>query len=204
MSIPIYDIEGKLIEKEELPDKFTLPPHYSSVFSHIRYIRNALRRGTASTKRRGEVSGGGRKPWRQKGTGRARQGSIRSPLWKGGGVVFGPKPRSFEISLPKKVKNLAVKSSISQKLIEEKLFIIKDLNFDKPSSKRAKEIIDKLNIKTSLLVVFSEENGELEKSFRNLKRVKPINYRFLNSLDILKYDYMLITKEAYLKIKEVL
>ncbi len=203
MSIPIYDIEGKLIEKEEFPETFNIPPHYNSVFSHIRYIRCGLRRGTASTKRRGEVAGGGRKPWRQKGTGRARQGSIRSPIWKGGGVVFGPKPRSFEISIPKKVKKLAIRSCISQKLLEEKLFIIKDLFFDKPNAKRAKDIMNKLNINTSLLVVYSDENGEILKSFRNIEKVKPVRYQYLNSLDILKHEYLLITKEAYLKLKEV-
>jgi len=203
MSIPVYDKEGKLVESEEFPEKFNIPPHYNSIFAHIRYVRCALRRGTASTKRRGEVSGGGRKPWRQKGTGRARQGSIRSPIWKGGGVVFGPKPRDFSISIPDKIKKLSIKSSISQKLIDEKLIIIKDVIFEKPSTKNAFEFLKKLNIDSSALIVYSDENGEIEKSFRNITKITPLYYQFINSYEILKHDYLLITKEAYLKIKEV-
>ncbi|HOK17928.1 MAG TPA: 50S ribosomal protein L4 [Caldisericia bacterium] len=203
MSIPVYDKEGKLVENEEIPEKFNIPPHYNSMFDHIRYVRNSLRRGTASTKRRAEVSGGGRKPWRQKGTGRARQGSIRSPIWKGGGVVFGPKPRSFKISVPDKVKKLSIKSSISQKLIDEKLIIVKDVIFEKPSTKNALEFLRNLNINTPTLVVYSNENGEVQKSFRNIVKVTPLFYQFINSYEILKHDYLLITKEAYLKIKEV-
>jgi len=192
-----------LVENEEIPEKFNIPPHYNSMFDHIRYVRNSLRRGTASTKRRAEVSGGGRKPWRQKGTGRARQGSIRSPIWKGGGVVFGPKPRSFKISVPDKVKKLSIKSSISQKLIDEKLIIVKDVIFEKPSTKNALEFLRNLNINTPTLVVYSNENGEVQKSFRNIVKVTPLFYQFINSYEILKHDYLLITKEAYLKIKEV-
>lgn len=203
MSIPVYDIEGKLVESEEFPKNFNIPPHYNSIFAHIRFVRNALRRGTASTKRRNEVAGGGRKPWRQKGTGRARQGSIRSPIWKGGGVVFGPKPRSYRISIPEKVKKLSIKSSINQKLIEEKMIIVKDVVFEKPSTKNAFEFLKKLNIKSSALVVYSNENGEVQRSFRNIEKVTPLYYQFINSYEILKHEYLMITKEAYSKIKEV-
>jgi|YelNatPaOPRAMG01_1025707.scaffolds.fasta_scaffold01396_4 large subunit ribosomal protein L4 len=203
MSIPVYDIEGKIVENEEFPENFNIPPHYNSIFAHIRYVRNALRRGTASTKRRGEVSGGGRKPWRQKGTGRARQGSIRSPIWKGGGVVFGPKPRSYRISIPDKVKKLSIKSSINQKLIEEKIIIVKDVVFEKPSTKNAFEFLKKLNINSSALVVYSNENGEVQRSFRNIEKVTPLYYQFINSYEILRHEYLIITKEAYSKIKEV-
>jgi len=203
MSIPVYDIEGKIVENAEFPENFNIPPHYNSIFAHIRYVRNALRRGTASTKRRGEVSGGGRKPWRQKGTGRARQGSIRSPIWKGGGVVFGPKPRSYRISIPDKVKKLSIKSSINQKLIEEKIIIVKDVVFEKPSTKNAFEFLKKLNINSSALVVYSNENGEVQRSFRNIEKVTPLYYQFINSYEILRHEYLIITKEAYSKIKEV-
>lgn len=203
MSIPVYDIEGKLVESEDLPESFNIPPHYNSIFAHIRYIRNALRRGTASTKTRGEVSGGGRKPWRQKGTGRARQGSIRSPIWKGGGIVFGPKPRSYRISLPEKVKRLSLKSAINLKFSDGKLVIIKDVKFDKPSTKKAFELLKKLNIDSSVLFVFSEENGEVLKSFRNIEKATPLSARFLNTYDILRHEFLVVTKEAYSKIKEV-
>lgn len=203
MSIPVYDKEGKIVESEEFPEEFNIPPHYNSIFDHIRYVRNSLRRGTASTKRRGEVSGGGRKPWRQKGTGRARQGSIRSPIWKGGGIVFGPEPRNFKTSIPDNVKKLSIKSSISQKLIDEKLIIVKDVVFEKPSTKNALEFLRKLNINSPTLVVYSDENGEVKKSFRNIVKVTPLFYQFINSYEILKHDYLLMTKEAYLKIKEV-
>lgn len=203
MSIPVFDLEGKLVESEEFQEKFNVPPHYNSIFDHIRFIRNALRRGTASTKRRGEVSGGGRKPWRQKGTGRARQGSIRSPIWKGGGVVFGPKPRSYRISIPDKVKKLSIKSSINQKLNDEKIMIIKDIYFEKPNTKDASLLLKKLNINSSALIVYSNENGEVQKSFRNINKITPLYYQFINSFEILKHEYLVITKEAYLKIKEV-
>lgn len=203
MSIPVFDLDGKLVESEEFPEKFNVPPHYNSIFDHIRFVRNALRRGTASTKRRGEVSGGGRKPWRQKGTGRARQGSIRSPIWKGGGVVFGPKPRSYRISIPDKVKKLSIKSSINQKLTDEKIIIIKDVFFEKPSTKDASLLLKKLNINSSALIVYSNENGEVQKSFRNIIKITPLHYQFINSFEILKHEYLVITKEAYLKIKEV-
>jgi large subunit ribosomal protein L4 len=203
MNIPVYDIEGKVIDSEEIPEKFSIPPHYHSIFLSIRYIRNALRRGTASTKKRGEVSGGGRKPWRQKGTGRARQGSIRSPLWKGGGVVFGPKPRSFRISIPKKVKRLSLLSSISAKLNENKLFIVNGIKYDKPSTKEAVKLLNKLNIKTSTLFVFDDRNGEVLLSMRNIPKITSIHYRFLNTYDILRHDNLVLTKEAYEKVKEV-
>ncbi len=203
MNIPVYDIEGKVIDSEEIPEKFSIPPHYHSLFLSIRYIRNALRRGTASTKKRGEVSGGGRKPWRQKGTGRARQGSIRSPLWKGGGVVFGPKPRSFRISIPKKVKRLSLLSSISAKLNENKLFIVNGIKYDKPSTKEAVKLLNKLNLTTSTLFVFDDRNGEVLLSMRNIPKITPIHYRFLNTYDILRHDNLVLTKEAYEKVKEV-
>jgi large subunit ribosomal protein L4 len=203
MNIPVYDIEGKLIDSEEIPEKFSIPPHYHSLFLSIRYIRNALRRGTASTKKRGEVSGGGRKPWRQKGTGRARQGSIRSPLWKGGGVVFGPKPRSFRISIPKKVKRLSLLSSISTKLNENKLFVVNGIKYDKPSTKEAVKLLNKLNLTTSTLFVFDDRNGEVLLSMRNIPKITPIHYRFLNTYDILRHDNLVLTKEAYEKVKEV-
>jgi len=203
MNIPVYDIEGKVIDSEEIPEKFSIPPHYHSIFLSIRYIRNALRRGTASTKKRGEVSGGGRKPWRQKGTGRARQGSIRSPLWKGGGVVFGPKPRSFRISIPKKVKRLSLLSSISAKLNENKLFIVNGIKYDKPSTKEAVKLLNKLNLTTSTLFVFDDRNGEVLLSMRNIPKITPIHYRFLNTYDILRHDNLVLTKEAYEKVKEV-
>ncbi len=203
MNIPVYDIEGKVIDSEEIPEKFSIPPHYHSLFLSIRYIRNALRRGTASTKKRGEVSGGGRKPWRQKGTGRARQGSIRSPLWKGGGVVFGPKPRSFRISIPKKIKKLGILSSISTKLNENKLFVVNGIKYDKPSTKEAVKLLNKLNLTTSTLFVFDDRNGEVLLSMRNIPKVTPIHYRFLNTYDILRHDNLVLTKEAYEKVKEV-
>lgn len=203
MNIPVYDIEGKVLESEEIPEVFSIPPHYHSLFLTIRYIRNALRRGTASTKKRGEVSGGGRKPWRQKGTGRARQGSIRSPLWKGGGVVFGPKPRSFRIEIPKKVKRLGFLSAISTKLSENKIFVVSGVKFDKPSTKEAISLMSKLNLLGSTLFVFSDENGEVLLSMRNIPKILPIHFRFLNTYDIIKHENLVLTKEAFEKVKEV-
>jgi len=203
MSIPVYNLKGEVVGNEEIPRGFSIPPHYFSIFEDIRYVRSALRRGTASTKTRAEVRGGGRKPWRQKGTGRARHGSIRSPIWRGGGVVFGPKPRSFRISIPKKVKKLAIRSSISDKIINDKLFVLKGVKFDKVSTKEATALIKSLKLSGSILFVFSDENGEVELSMRNLPKVKPLFWNKVNTYDVVKHENLVVTEEAYKNMKEV-
>ena len=159
------------------------------------------RRGTASTKERAEVRGGGRKPWRQKGTGRARSGSNNSPLWIGGGVTFGPKPRSYAFSVPKKMKMLALKSALSNKLVDGELVIIKELNFEKPSTKSLAQIIHKLEVSGRLLIVDDEQNINLLKSSRNIPGIKVLPVAGLNVYDILLADKLMILQPALEAIK---
>jgi large subunit ribosomal protein L4 len=162
------------------------------------------RQGTSSTKRRGEVSGGGAKPWRQKGTGRARAGSRRSPLWTGGGTVFGPKPKSYETKLTKKMLRGALISAMSDRAAEGRVALINELNFDEPKTKRARAMIDSLSIGPSILVVVgnNEYNRAVKKSFSNLPNVKCLASAGLNVYDVLRYEGLAMTKNALNEIKE--
>jgi large subunit ribosomal protein L4 len=151
----------------------------------------ARRLGTASTKRRQEVRGGGRKPWRQKGTGRARVGTIRSPLWRGGGVVFGPQPRSYAYKVPKKVRKLALMSALSMKVKEGRILILKDFPMDEIKTKKFKEVIDRFGLKKVLLVM-DKSNPVLEKSSRNIQGIKVIRSEGINVYDLLNYDHVVL------------
>ena len=154
------------------------------------------RRGTASTKTRKEVRGGGRKPWRQKGTGRARAGSTRSPLWKGGGVTFGPKPRNYSYSMPKTAKRNALKSALTMKLTEKQLIVIEALDFKEPKTKEAAKLVNTLNLK-SALIVDNHENRNLILSMRNLPGIKTVDYTQLNVYDVLNHRGLVFTKQAF-------
>ncbi len=162
------------------------------------------RQGTSSTKRRGEVRGGGAKPWRQKGTGRARAGSRRSPLWMGGGTIFGPKPKSYTMKLTKKMLRGALLSAMSDRAAEGKVVLIDKLNFDEPKTKRARSIIDDLSIGSSTLVVVGhdENNLAVKKSFSNLPNVKCLASDGLNVYDVLRYEGLVMTTEALNEVKE--
>ena len=178
------------------------------VNEHVVYevVKNHLanrRQGTQSAKTRAEVRGGGRKPWRQKGTGRARQGSIRAPQWKGGGVVFAPKPRSYRYSVPKKVRKLAMRSVLTSKVLEGELRVLDALTIDAFSTKKAKEILKNLNLETKTIIVLSEGNEKIVKSFANLPKVETVVVDYMNVYDLLKFDNLVIVKDALSKIEEV-
>ena len=178
------------------------------VNEHVVYevVKNHLanrRQGTQSAKTRAEVRGGGRKPWRQKGTGRARQGSIRAPQWKGGGVVFAPKPRSYRYSVPKKVRRLAMKSVLSSKVLEGELRILDALTIDAFSTKKAKEILKNLSLETKTMIVLPEGNDMIVKSFANLPKVETVVVDCMNVYDLMRFDNLVIVKDALSKIEEV-
>lgn len=166
--------------------------------------RASLRQGTHAVKNRSAVRGGGRKPWRQKGTGRARQGSIRSPQWRGGGVVFGPTPRSYGYKLPKKVRRLAIKSVLSEKVAENKLVVVEGLAFDAPKTKEFKQVLENLSVDTKVLVVLEGGNDFAALSGRNLPNVSIVESNNVSVLDVVAADKLLVTKTALTQIEEVL
>ncbi len=167
----------------------------------VQYLANQ-RQGTKSAKTRAEVRGGGRKPWRQKGTGRARQGSIRSPQWTGGGVVFAPKPRDFSFKLNKKVKRLALKSALTTKVNNDKFVVVDELKLNEIKTKEMKKVLNNLNVNKGL-VVLEENNKNVLLSTRNIPNVKTAGVNTINVYDILKYESFVVTKEALAKIEEV-
>jgi len=170
----------------------------------VRQLANQ-RQGTAATKTRGMVRGGGRKPWRQKGTGRARAGSIRSPLWVGGGTVFGPQPRSYAFSMPRKARRLAIKSALSAKVQAGELLVMEDIAAKEPKTKTMVAMLGNLKLAgDKALIIMAEADENVEKSVRNLPGVKSITSGGLNVYDILYHDKVLITKDAVSKIEEVL
>lgn len=164
--------------------------------------QNNRRQGTASTKGRSEVSGGGRKPWRQKGTGRARAGTIRSPLWRHGGIVFGPKPRDYFYLAPKAVRKAAMRSALSAKLKEGDLIVLDRLELERPTTKTFKRILNSLGISGKALFVLSDKNETVELSARNLPGVKILPVRGLNVYDLLFYEKLILTQEAIPLIQE--
>lgn len=169
-------------------------------------VKNQLankRQGTQSAKTRAEVRGGGRKPWRQKGTGRARQGSIRSPQWRGGGVVFAPKPRDYSYAVPKKVRRVALKSVLTSKVVEEEIIVLDALNLDAFSTKEAKGILNNIKADKTALVVIDEKNDYIYKSFRNIPGVEIVVVNNMNVYDILKHNSFIITQDAVKKAEEV-
>lgn len=183
---------------------FGIEPNNNVVFDAIIMQRASLRQGTHSVKNRSAVRGGGKKPWRQKGTGRARQGSIRSPQWRGGGIVFGPTPRSYSYRLPKKVSRLALKSVLSEKVSDDKLVVVDTLKFDAPKTKEFAELLNKLDVSTKTLVVLEDDNEKAVLSARNLENVKVVPAKGINTLDVANHDKVVITKAALSQVEEVL
>ncbi|MBE9389059.1 50S ribosomal protein L4 [Vagococcus salmoninarum] len=183
---------------------FGIEPNESVVFDAIIMQRASLRQGNHAVKNRSAVRGGGRKPWRQKGTGRARQGSIRSPQWRGGGVVFGPTPRSYSYKLPKKVRRLAIKSVLSEKVAENNLVVVDALNFDAPRTKEFKEVLSNLDVTTKVLVVLENGNDFAALSARNLPNVSVVSSDNVSVLDVVANNKMLITQAALTQVEEVL
>ncbi len=203
--VPVYNMEGEIIGQINLRDDiFGIEPHVPVMHQAlVRQLANA-RLGTHSTKTRGEVSGGGRKPWPQKGTGRARQGSIRAPQWVGGGTVFGPKPRSYYQKMPKKMRRLAYKSALSVKAREERIIVLEELAFEEPKTKRMLELLSKLPVDGSVLILLPAKDEVIEKSARNIPNVKTILANYLNVKDLLGYDYLLMPKKSVEVIESIL
>ncbi len=181
---------------------FGIEPNENVVFDAVIMQRTSLRQGTHAVKNRSAVSGGGRKPWRQKGTGRARQGSIRSPQWRGGGIVFGPTPRSYSYKLPKKVRRLAIKSVLSQKVLDNKLVVVEALQFDAPKTKEFAQVLSNLNVDTKVLVVVESSNDFALLAARNIPNVTIVDETDVTVLDVVNNDKLLFTKAALSKVEE--
>lgn len=202
-NITVYNIEGKKVETLELNDA-VFGVEINEHLVHLAVVQQLAnkRQGTQSAKTRAEVSGGGRKPWRQKGTGHARQGSIRSPQWKGGGVVFAPKPRDYSVGMNKKEKALAIKSALTSRVMSEKFIVLDQLSFDEIKTKKMNTVLDNLKLNKAL-VVLDKKDENVFLSARNLPKVRAVLTNSINVYDILKYDTVVLTKDAVAQIEEV-
>ncbi|MEW9122235.1 MAG: 50S ribosomal protein L4 [Thermotaleaceae bacterium] len=202
--VALLNISGEQVGEIELNDSI----FGAEINQHVLHdmVKNYLanqRQGTQSAKTRAEVRGGGRKPWRQKGTGRARQGSIRSPQWVGGGVVFAPKPRDYRYSLPKKVKRLAMKSALSSKVQDNSIIVLDALEMSMPKTKEMTNVLKNLKVDKKALIVLDEKNENIIKSANNIPGITTTLVSTLNVYDILKHDQFIITKDAVHKVEEV-
>lgn len=203
--VTLYKQDGSQVGEIELAEAvFGIEPNEHVLHQAVVMQQASLRQGTHDVKNRSEVRGGGRKPWRQKGTGRARHGSIRSPQWVGGGVVFGPTPRSYAYKLPKKVRRLAIKSALSSKVKNENIKVLENLTLDKPKTKDMVAILNNLKVDNKALVVTENYDNNIALSVRNIPGVKLVTATGINVLDVLKYDQLIITKDAVAKVEEVL
>jgi len=202
---PLYNMKGDKIGEYELPDSiFGVPVNEAVLHEAVVMQLASRRRGTAKTKTIGEVSGGGIKPWRQKGTGRARQGSRRSPLWRGGATLFGPTPRDYAYRLPKKVRRLALLSALSSKAQANEIVVLEGLTFQEPKTKQMAAILKKLDADGKALVVTREPDKNVELSARNLPGVKMLVPSGLNVYDILDHEKLVFTRDAVEAVGEVL
>ncbi len=200
----VYDIEKTKVAEIDLNDQvFGAEVNEHILYEVVRMQLASRRQGTASTKTRSDVSGGGKKPWRQKGTGRARAGTSRSPLWRGGGTVFGPHPRDYSYAVPKKVRRAALKSALSLKVKEDRVIILRDFPMDEIKTKRFQEVLDRFALGTTLFVL-DEKNTMLEKSSRNIKSVKMMRSEGINVFDLLRYDTLVLLEPSVKKIEGAL
>ncbi len=202
--IDVYSIEGKKVSDVELKEEvFGIEPNEAIVHSVlVNYLANQ-RQGTQSTKTRSEVSGGGKKPWRQKGTGRARQGSIRAPHWVGGGVALGPKPRSYKYKVNRKEKQLAIKSVLSSKVLEKELVVVDKMDLKEIKTKNMVNALTNLKVEGKTLILLPERNENVQKSARNIEGVKTSLVNTINVYDLLKYKNLVITLDTVKKLEEV-
>ncbi|MCM3006778.1 50S ribosomal protein L4 [Priestia koreensis] len=203
--VALFNQNGKNVGEIELnASVFGIEPNKHVMFEAVLMQRASLRQGTHKVKTRSEVRGGGRKPWRQKGTGRARQGSIRSPQWRGGGTVFGPVPRSYSYKLPKKVRRLAIKSALSSKVLDNSFVVVEGLSFDAPKTKEMVAVLKNLSVDRKALVVTADLSENVALSARNIPGVTVVAANGLSVLDLVNHDKVVITKEAVEKVEEVL
>lgn len=202
-NVSVYNMEGKAVGSIDLNDDI-FGIEINEHLVHLAVVQQLAnkRQGTQSAKTRAEVSGGGRKPWRQKGTGHARQGSTRSPQWKGGGVVFAPKPREYSFKLNKKEKRIALKSALTSRVAAQKIFVLDELKLDEVKTKKMAAVLDSLKVNKALVVI-GEKNDNVLLSARNIPSVRTALPNTINVYDILKYDTLVLTKDAVAKIEEV-
>ena len=202
--IDVYDLKGKKVSDVELAENvFGIEPNEAIVHGVlVNYLANQ-RQGTQSTKTRAEVRGGGRKPWRQKGTGRARQGSIRAPQWIKGGIALGPKPRSYKYTVNKKEKRLAIKSVLSSKVLEKELTVVNEIKLKEIKTKEMQKALNNLKVEGKTLILLPEKNETVQKSARNIEGVKTTLVNTINVYDLLKYKNLVITLDTVKKLEEV-
>ena len=202
--IDVYDIQGKKVSTVDLKDEiFGIKPNEAVVHSVLVNFLANQRQGTQNTKTRAEVRGGGRKPWRQKGTGRARQGSIRAPQWIKGGIALGPKPRSYKYTVNKKEKRLAIKSCLSSKVLEKELVVVDSLPLKEIKTKEMVKALNNLKVEGKTLILLPERNETVQKSARNIEGVKTSLVNTINVYDLLKYKNLVITLDTVKKLEEV-
>lgn len=195
--VHVIDRTGKKTKEINAPEEIlAYPLKEHLIYEAVVNYRANQRRGTASTKTRAEVRGGGRKPWRQKGTGRARAGSTRSPLWRSGGVTFGPKPRDYSYKMPKKARRNAFKSVLAMKFAEKQIMVLDDLKFEEPKTKEGMSFLKKLNLESALVIDY-RENKNLFLSLRNIPNVKAIDFNQINIYDILNHKSLVFTQKAF-------
>ena len=204
MQVDVLDMTGAVVGQANLDDSvWAVEPNVSVMHQALVRQQANARKGTHDTRTRGEVSGGGKKPWRQKGTGRARQGSIRSPQWSGGGVVWGPHPRSYAQAMPRKMRRLAIRSALSAKVRDGRLTVIEGLAAIEPRTKAMKQVLGALPPARSVLIVVPERVETIARAANNLPDVATIQAPYLNVRDVLKHDRLLVTREAIATIEEL-
>ena len=204
-NVKLFDQTGKEAGEVVLNDAiFGIEPNENAEYEAILRQRASMRQGTHAVKNRSAVRGGGKKPWRQKGTGRARQGSIRAPQFRGGGIVFGPTPRSYNFNLPRKVRQLAIKSALSQKVADEKFVVVESINFDAPKTKEFAGVMNNLKVSEKVLVVVSDEDKNAALSGRNLVNTTVVTPAGVNILNVVDSQKIVITKSALSQVEEVL
>ena len=202
--IEVYDINGKKVKEVELKNEvFGIEPNEAVVHSVLVNFLANQRQGTQSTKTRSEVSGGGKKPWRQKGTGRARQGSTRAPQWIKGGIALGPKPRSYKYTVNKKERQLAIKSLLSSKVLEKELVVVDSLPLKEIKTKEMVKTLSNLKVEGKALIMLPEKNEQVQKSARNINGVKTTLVETVNVYDLLKYNKLVLTLDTVKKLEEV-
>ena len=202
--IDVYDVDGKKLKSMELKEEvFGIKPNEAVVHSVlVNYLANQ-RQGTQSTKTRSDVRGGGKKPWRQKGTGRARQGSIRAPQWIKGGIALGPKPRSYKYRINKKEKQLAIRSLLSSKVLESSLTVVDKFDFKEIKTKQVVNALNNLMVEGKTLIMVPEKDEILQRSARNIENVRTISVSTINVFDLLKYKNLVLTVDTVKKLEEV-
>jgi len=202
--VAVYDMLGTQVGEIDLNDKvFGIEPNEAVMQQFVKMQLANKRQGTASTKTRAEVRGGGKKPWKQKGTGRARVGSTRNPVWRGGGIAFGPKPRDYSYKLPRKVRRLALKSALSSKALDSNIIVVDVLTFEEPRTKLMLETLGLLKAAQKTLVITADNDVNVYKSARNIPGVKSLKADYINVFDVLKYETLLMTRDAVARVEEV-